>query len=478
MERGDEHTERVITVIIASPHKVTLCLPKNATVERIIESFKKRTGIDGTWEGRITSEGIPRIVEIVPIVQPTVPYGPSRVMEETHIFFGTLEHKALFDSLTTPKEALAQATRNLKLGDDWLMEKSMNKSKKFPRTVIPKWTGEKPIRQALPTSITSFIATYVEKRRKIASPCVKCEGGESPDRQAELVSRACTKTWEISDSQEEDDHEIHLQCSRMAFAPIRFVMDRQTIDSWQQTSATNKQGEKLASVLFGERVTLKRQLYDDGEILVYEMVPHSQRYVKPKDTRIKTRQPPLPGTSIQDHPIHMPVETRAKWGDCFRQTYMVDGVKDDSKIVRVYDPTQREFDVDPDVEAEVLGHDRVVPGDVVVRDVTWTGPTGVKIIIYKLKVPVKATRQDLIFRISLDLKCTEIDESFFEIFPEEWAHAKILAVSFVYERPEISSLVEVTPNIFKIRFVPKFPVFVETDGACAGNQVQLGGALP
>jgi hypothetical protein len=75
-EPEDRYKERVITVIIAQPHQVTLCLPKDATVQRIIEVFKKRTGRDGTWEGRITSEQTPRIVELVPVVAPTVPCGP------------------------------------------------------------------------------------------------------------------------------------------------------------------------------------------------------------------------------------------------------------------------------------------------------------------------------------------------------------------------------------------------------------------
>jgi hypothetical protein len=51
MESGDEYAERVITVVIAQPHQVTLCLAKNAPVERVIEVFKMRTGLDGVWDG-------------------------------------------------------------------------------------------------------------------------------------------------------------------------------------------------------------------------------------------------------------------------------------------------------------------------------------------------------------------------------------------------------------------------------------------
>jgi hypothetical protein len=46
-ESGDKYTERVITKIIVQPHQATLCLAKNASIERIIEIFKRRTGLNG-----------------------------------------------------------------------------------------------------------------------------------------------------------------------------------------------------------------------------------------------------------------------------------------------------------------------------------------------------------------------------------------------------------------------------------------------
>jgi hypothetical protein len=128
---------------------------------------------------------------------------------------------------------------------------------------------------------------------------------------------------------EDEDNEVHLQCSRLAFFPVRFMMKGKVIDSWQQASATTKHRERLASVLFGERVSLRIRCFDDGQVLVYEMTPFAQRYVKPRDDRIKTRQHTFPG--IPSQPVRMPVETRPRWGDNFRQTYVVNSVVDGSK---------------------------------------------------------------------------------------------------------------------------------------------------
>jgi hypothetical protein len=184
-EPGDEFKERVITLIVTNPHQVTICLPKNASVERIIEVFKKRTGIDGTWEGRVTSDLVPLVVEIVPVVAPTVRCGQSRALAETRVFFRTLE--ALLDAIITPEEALVQARRNLKLGEEWVLDRSIAQSKKTPRTVIAKWVGEKLIRQPLPDTITSFVATHVDgtlwgqtKQMLITITSLKCERTSGP----------------------------------------------------------------------------------------------------------------------------------------------------------------------------------------------------------------------------------------------------------------------------------------------------------
>jgi hypothetical protein len=75
----------------------------------------------------------------------------------------------------------------------------------------------------------------------------------------------------------------------------------------------------------------------------------------------------------------------------------------------VYDPAQRVIDVDPDVEAAVRGAGREIGGEIIVRDVTWTGPGGVVKVIRKLPLPVQVRPQDLMFRMSLAIKRRELD---------------------------------------------------------------------
>jgi hypothetical protein len=84
------------------------------------------------------------------------------------------------------------------------------------------------------------------------------------------------------------------------------MMGTRVIDSWQQVSANNNHREKLATLLFDQSVTFKRQLFDDGNMLVHEMTPFAQRFRKPKDGRIKTGQMTFPGAPLV---IRMPVGT-------------------------------------------------------------------------------------------------------------------------------------------------------------------------
>jgi hypothetical protein len=470
MESGDEYAERVISIVIAQPHQVTVCLAKNAPIERVIEVLKRRTGLDGVWDDRIASDKVPRVVELTPRIAPSVPCGFPQELAEARVFFGTLEHKGVFNCLFSPHQVLEEARSRQKLGKDWVVDKSFAETKKSPKIIVAKWAGDKPTLQAFPDGITSFIASHMEKGIRIGTQRIKCKGGESPDQQAELVTRAFGKPVEISDWRLEADGEVHIQRARLAFTPMRFMMVGKVIDSWQQVSANNTNREKLASVLFGERVSLKRQLFDDGNVLVYETIPFAKRYVKRKDDGSKTRKMTFPGAPPPDQPIRMPVETRSRWGDNSRQTYMVESVVDGSKTTKVFDPTQRVTKVDPDVEEIVRGHNREVPGDVIERDVTWTGPAGNKVIVPKLKIPVKATPQDLVYRVCLALKKQELEASFVEIQPGDWSYARAIAISFQYERPELGSLREVNPAVFSSNFDPRFPVFVETDGSCARNQ--------
>jgi hypothetical protein len=311
---------------------------------------------------------------------------------------------------------------------------------------------------------------HTEGGRHVNQHRVKCKGGETPEEQAVLVSNAFTKPMEISEWVEEKDGVIHLQCSRLNFVEIRFRMGDKVFDSWMQTSATTKQKEKLASVLFEQRVVLKSMGMDDEGVKVHFMTPFAQRYRKPVDNRIATRQLTFPGAPPPERRSRMPIETRKRWGGLeYRQTRLVDDVVSGEKITAVYDPTQRLTEMDPDIEAEVTGAGRDVPGDTFKRTITWVWPRGTTTIINGLNIPVKATPQDLLYRICRALKVPELDHRFMIITPEDWRHAEIIRVEFAYERPGPSVLREVTEKRFRDDYESSLPVFIETDGACAGN---------
>jgi ribonuclease HI len=126
--------------------------------------------------------------------------------------------------------------------------------------------------------------------------------------------------------------------------------------------------------------------------------------------------------------------------------------------------------VDPDIEAELLGKGRQIPGDTFKRTVTWVWPNGLTTLINNLNVPVRATPQDLLIRVCTVLKIPELDQPFTIITPEDWRYARAIRAEFAYERPDLTSMRVVSEKIFKEDFNPMLPVFIETDGACAGNQ--------
>jgi hypothetical protein len=180
-----EYTEKIMTKIIAGPHIAMLCLAKDATVERAIEILHRRTGITGKWEGRIASPGDPkkcepRVIELTPIsVQ--APPNLADNLTETRIFFGTLEHKGAYDLTNQPSVTLAQAVEKLEMDQFWEYDRSFVGRNKAPPTIIARRNEPKPLIQALPETIESFIADHVEKGRRIASHKIKCKGNESPD---------------------------------------------------------------------------------------------------------------------------------------------------------------------------------------------------------------------------------------------------------------------------------------------------------
>jgi hypothetical protein len=198
-----EHTEKIMTQIIAGPHQAMLCLAKDATVERAIQVLRRRTGITGKWEGRVTTEGDikkcqPRVIELTAIDVKS-PSGLPPASTETRISFGTLEHKGVYHVGNEPAVTLAQAVHETGMDQIWEVDRSFVGSNKAPPTIIARRNEPKPLRQPLPETIESFIADHIEKGRRIASHKIKCKGNESREVQAELISKAFSKPMEISE---------------------------------------------------------------------------------------------------------------------------------------------------------------------------------------------------------------------------------------------------------------------------------------
>jgi hypothetical protein len=180
-----------------------------------------------------------------------------------------------------------------------------------------------------------------------------------------------------------------------------------------QTKATTKQKEKLASVLFEQRVTLRRLGVDEEGVKIHEMIPFAQRYVKPKSEPLQQRQLVFPGAPSRDKRSRPPVELRKRYGGLdYRQTRLVEDVISGQKLTLTYDPTQRVTQIDPDVEAELTGSDRSVPGDTFLRTITWVWPDGTSTIVNKFNLPVRATPQDLMWRVCKVLKVPELNYRF------------------------------------------------------------------
>jgi ribonuclease HI len=156
-------------------------------------------------------------------------------------------------------------------------------------------------------------------------------------------------------------------------------------------------------------------------------------------------------------------------GQDYHQTRIITDTVSGEKLTIEYDPTLRDTQVDPDVEAELLGIDRQIPGDRFQRTITWVWPDRTTMLIKKLSVPVRATPQDLLFLICLAVKIPELNYRYTIITPEDWHYARAIRVEFAYERPSFDVLRKVPDKVFKSDFDFSMPAFIETDGACAGN---------
>jgi hypothetical protein len=173
-----------------------------------------------------------------------------------------------------------------------------------------------------------------------------------------------------------------------------------------------------------------QQLY--GPTLEYTVVPFAGRYKKSVDNQIKERELTPPGAPAI---IRSPAECRARWGDPFRQTHLVDGVEDGSKVELVYDRTERITEVDPDIKALVRGSGREVPGETVKRQIPWIGPGGDKRLIKNIPIPVRAGPQDLLYYFATGTKRQELHARFVKITPDPNSY-RVMADSLEGEAKE------------------------------------------
>jgi hypothetical protein len=125
------------------------------------------------------------------------------------------------------------------------------------------------------------------------------------------------------------------------------------------------------------------------------------------------------------------------------------------------------------IEALVRGHGRDIPGETIARHITWTSLGGETRLIKNLPVSAEATPHDLMFRLSLATNRQELDAKHVIFDPEEWQKEEKIALKFRFDRPSLRELKKVSKEEFLARFNPRVPIFVETDGACAGNEGKM-----
>jgi hypothetical protein len=241
---------RVVTHVVTSPHTVTLLLPKNASVEKVIEVFQRRTGLDGRWEGRIASDKVPRVVEIRAVIAPSAPAGEPRALSEVRVFFGTQGQKDVADDGTPDDEILARTRSALHLDEVWVIDRVIPGAPKNAKTIIAKWDGVKPTRQAVPDGTSEFIAIHVEKEIMVAQHTIRCKGGESPGEDTRVIAEKFGCVMDISDWHAVDGLVV-IQVRRAPFIEVTFHLGDRAEHTWKQTKANNKHREKLASLLFG-----------------------------------------------------------------------------------------------------------------------------------------------------------------------------------------------------------------------------------
>jgi hypothetical protein len=197
-----EDDAKVITRFLAGPYAITVMTPRKADIQKLISIFKRRSRLDGKWEGKVVTQGPPKVIELTAIVAPSMAPGAGVNAEEVRVFFGTLEHKKVYVTNFPDEQILETAKKKLRMDSCWAIQGVFLATKKTPKIIVAELKAVRPVRQALLAGIPEFIVVYVEKGLKIAEKRIKCQANESPARQVELVAKAYDGLMDISDWEE------------------------------------------------------------------------------------------------------------------------------------------------------------------------------------------------------------------------------------------------------------------------------------
>jgi ribonuclease HI len=100
--------------------------------------------------------------------------------------------------------------------------------------------------------------------------------------------------------------------------------------------------------------------------------------------------------------------------------------------------------------------------------VTSTFPT-IERTLYNVELEEAATREEIMALICQKTKLPPIHDDYVEMAPLDWFTRKVLLVRYQFPRRDLTALGIVSRDTFLLGFDPTSPVFIETDGTCAGN---------
>jgi hypothetical protein len=191
--------EAVLAVIDCPPHKIGLWLPKRMSMNRVIEEFKRVSGLDGEWEGQVVQEGNPRTVKAILKIAPSVPLALMVEYIEDRVFSGTKLSDGLILATATPQETIAQALNGeTGVTGSWEVQISGEATDIAPKTIVAKPVIPLETRRPLPPDIHGFTAIEWEGEARVGNKEIGCRGGETPGQQITLVVNSFKKAMSIT----------------------------------------------------------------------------------------------------------------------------------------------------------------------------------------------------------------------------------------------------------------------------------------